>query len=560
MNETDLARPAAVSTLLAYPALTDVQLQRLRAYGTAESIVPGQLLYRVGEPITDLLLVDSGAIDILSAEGTDGREVFITRHTKGRFLGEMSLLSGHNSYLTARVMSPGKVHRIPPDGFRRLMAEDAEISDVILEAFRARRELVKERAARSIEILGSSGSSGSLALRTYAGRLDLPHVWFDSNSVAGLALMKTTNLDVADLPVVFLPGGAIHRATPSRVAERLGLAYRRHDEPIDLVVVGAGPAGLAAAVYGASEGLSTVLLDSVGPGGQAATSSRIENYLGFPSGLSGADLTNRAAIQALKFRAHLYSPADVTDVDSSGITPVVKISDDSEIECGAVIIATGARYRALPLARWREFEGSGIFYGATSLEVNTCAGQRVAVVGGANSAGQAALYLASHGCTVDLIVRAREVGEAMSTYLVERLLGDPRIRVITCTEVTELHGGQRLEAISVTNTITGSSHLKDCAAIFCFIGATPATSWLTGVELDEDGFVLTDVNVWSPRDGGLRSLEDAARLPFETSATSVFAAGDVRAGSMKRVAAAVGEGASAVASVHRVLAGVRRGE
>jgi thioredoxin reductase (NADPH) len=387
-------------------------------------------------------------------------------------------------------------------------------------------------------------------LRTYAARQLLPHLWFDSDTVAGQALMSAASLPSSDLPAVLTPATVLRRATPGELAEHLGLSYRRSaDKPVDLTVIGAGPAGLAAAMYGASEGLATVLLDAVGTGGQAAASSRIENYLGFPSGVSGADLTGRAALQSLKFGAELSSPCVVVALDTASEQLGVVLADGTDISTRAIIIATGARYRALPLDRWSDFEGAGIYYAATELEARACAGGPVTVVGGANSAGQAALFLAARGNAVTVAVRGHDLGAGMSTYLVDRLMADPRITVRTSAQVTGLRGEASLEEITLTDP-SGEQIDQACRGLFCFIGAQPATDWLKGVALDADGFVLTDVRLTSEDLGDTWTGLGRAPLPFESSVPAVFAAGDVRHGSMKRVAAAVGEGASAVRSVH----------
>jgi len=391
-------------------------------------------------------------------------------------------------------------------------------------------------------------------LRTYAARQRLPHLWFDSEAVDGKAIMSAAGLTLADLPAVLTPGRVLRHTTPGELAEHLGLSYHRAPgKAVDLAVVGGGPAGLAAAVYGASEGLATVLIDAIATGGQAAASSRIENYLGFPSGLSGAELTGRASIQALKFGADLSSPCRAASLDCSTGQLRVVLEDGTDIVTRSVILATGARYRALPLPRWSDFEGAGIYYAATELEARVCGNQPVAVVGGANSAGQAALYLASRESSVSLVVRGGDLFDGMSAYLADRLLASPRVTIYTQAEVTALHGDRSLSGITITNRATGETHDAVCNGLFCFIGAVPATEWLTGIALDEDGFIRTDLQLV---DADLREIwADLGRrpLPFETNVPAVFAAGDARAGSMKRVAAAVGEGSSAVRSVHAAL-------
>ena len=501
------------------------------------------------------MLIEQGVVDIVSTP-TDGTpEQIVVQHKAGAFLGELNLLTGQIVYLTGRVAEAGTVYRVSGESFRRLMAEDPELSDLLLKAFLARREFLRfSPAARNIEIVGSSLSAQALALRTYAARQRLPHLWFDSEAVDGKALMSAAGLTLADLPAVLTPGRVLRSATPGELAEYLGLSYHRAaGKAIDLAVVGGGPAGLAAAVYGASEGLATVLIDAIATGGQAAASSRIENYLGFPSGLSGAELTGRASIQALKFGAELSSPCKAASLDCSTGQLRVVLEDGTDIVTRSVIVATGARYRALPLPRWPDFEGAGIYYAATELEARVCGNQPVAVVGGANSAGQAALYLASRESSVSLVVRGSDLFAGMSAYLADRLLASPHVTIHTEAEVTALHGDASLSHITLTNRATGETHDTACKGLFCFIGAVPATDWLTGLALDDDGFIRTDLQLV---DADLREIwADLGRrpLPFETSVPAVFAAGDVRSGSMKRVAAAVGEGSSAVRSVHVAL-------
>jgi thioredoxin reductase (NADPH) len=315
-------------------------------------------------------------------------------------------------------------------------------------------------------------------------------------------------------------------------------------------VIGSGPAGLAAAVYAASEGLTTIVVDSVGIGGQAAASSRIENYLGFPSGISGHDLTQRAALQAMKFGAELCSPCKVVSLDIGGQYLGVTMSDGNQVESHAVLIATGVHYNKLPIDRWSDFEGAGIYYAATEMEAKECDGAPVAVVGGANSAGQAALYLASTGSDVTLVIRGPQPALSMSSYLLARLEANPKVTILVNSEVTGIAGTSSLERIAITDNVTESSAEQKCRGLFCFIGARPATGWLGDVELHRDGSILTGTDLPHASAGRTRASLGRGPLLLETSVPAVFAAGDVRYGSMKRVAAAVGEGASAVQSVH----------
>jgi thioredoxin reductase (NADPH) len=542
---------------VAFPRLSDFQLARLRSYGTPQTVEAGEILYGPGDATYDFVVTEDATVEIVQPPTRDAPEESLVRFGPGSFLGELNMLTGQSVYLIARVVEDGRVHRIAPARFRRLMAEDPELSDIVLEAFRARREILTHNgASRGLELVGSAMDSASLALRTYAARRRLPHLWFDADSVAGQSLVKAASLTSADLPAVLMPDRVLRRATPGELAETLGLSYRAVDagNSVDLTVVGAGPAGLAAAVYGASEGLTTVLLDAVGSGGQAATSSRIENYLGFPSGISGAELAERAEAQALKFGARLSTPCEIVALDIDEHLRAV-LADGTEIPTRALIIASGARYRSLPLERWDEFAGAGIFYSATELEARSCADGPVTVVGGGNGAGQAALFLASNGCDVTVAIRRPEIESGMSQYLVDRLLANPKITVRGGTEVKRLDGERVLESISLVGP-DGEPQDQACRGLFCFIGAEPATGWLTGVALDGHGFVRTDVDLSSDELGETWSALGRGPFPFETSVPGVFAAGDVRHGSMKRVAAAVGEGASAVRSVHAAI-GVR---
>jgi len=539
-----------------FPTLSDAQVAIVTDRATRRAVAAGELLFKAGDRDYDFIYVESGAVDIVRAPTPDDpAEAIVASHGPGRFLGEWNMFTGQAAYLNARVATSGTVHSLDPDAFRRLMAEEVELADVIMKAFLARRQLLRSgAAASSVEILGSALSAGAHDLRTWAAHQLLVHAWFDIDDAPGEALARALGVTASELPVVVTPTATLRRATPGMVAEELGLSYRAPSGTVhDVVVVGAGPAGLAAALYGASEGLRTVLLDAANVGGQAAASSRIENYLGFPAGLSGAELTTRGLFQAQKFGAEVSTPCRVTSLTSGQGQLELSLSDGSLIQTRAVVVATGAAYRTLAVDRWNDFESAGIFYAATEIEARACAAGPVAVIGGANSAGQASLYLAERGSSVQLIVRGSDLAAGMSTYLVERIRSHQRITVRTGSEVVALHGEASLSAISVDNRLSGESGVLDCRGLFCFIGAAPATDWLTEVTLDDHGFILTDAQLDDER------LPDSWRLltrkpfPFETSVPGVFAAGDVRSGSMKRVAAAVGEGASAIASVHRSL-------
>lgn len=534
------------------PTLTDDQWARLTAIGTTQDVAEGDYVFRSGDSDYDLIVIEEGEIEIVRDALKWVDEVVISRMGPRTFAGELGLLNGQGAFLSARATGPGRVRRITRTELRRLMNEDDDLCDLILHALWARRESLRNGpAAMTLKFVGFSSSSDFLALRRFAERLDLVHV-----AVAvppdGIEYLVGHSIPEENLPLAFIQGEPMPHATPGAVAERLGLSYQANaDEVVDLVVVGGGPAGLAAAIYGASEGLSTVLLDAVAPGGQAAATSRIENFLGFPFGVSGGDLIGQATLQALKFGVRVYAPCEAVSLATveGGTELDVTLADGRIIRARAAVITSGAAYRRLALDRWSDFERAGIYYAATPLELRQVTGAPVVVVGGANSAGQAALYLAANGSPVDLVVRGTDLSARMSSYLVDRLVEDPRVRIHRGSNVVGLGGDGELQTVSIDSV--GD---VDARGLFCFIGADPATSWVPTLDRDTEGFIRTGTDV------GLQSLErwqhlGREPLPFETSIPRVFAAGDVRRGSMKRVAAAVGEGSSAVASVHRALAG-----
>ncbi len=532
------------------PVLTDAQWERMCAFGTDERFGVGEYLFRSGDRDYDLILVESGQVEVVRDSLGWVDETVIARMGPRSFVGELGLLNGQGAFLSARGSEAGRILRVSRTELRRLMADDDELGDLVLHALWARRESLRAGpAALTLKFVGVGSDRDFRALRRFAERLDLVHVAAELPP-GELGALTGHDITADQLPVAFIQGEPIVRATPGLVSERLGLSYHAQDDEVaDLVVVGGGPAGLAAAIYGASEGLDTVLVDAIAPGGQAAATSRIENFLGFPFGVSGRDLIGQACLQALKFGVRVYAPCEAQSLSSAGDLLEVTLVDGAVIHARSAIVTAGAAYRTLDLDRWAEFERAGsIFYAATQLELKQVSGSPVVVVGGANSAGQAALYLAANGCPVRLVVRGSDLGSRMSAYLVDRLLEDPRIEVHTGSRVVGLDGGDMLERVRID-----SAGDVDARGLFCFIGADPATGWLTGLDCDADGFVRTGTDLAAQA----LAWQNLGRepLPFETSVPRVFAAGDVRRGSMKRVAAAVGEGSSAVASVHRALAG-----
>jgi thioredoxin reductase (NADPH) len=527
----------------------------LAPFGTERPVAAGEILIRAGDATYDFLVVLEGEVEVVRP-GTDG-EVVVAVHGAGRFLGELNLLTGQRSYLTARVVQPGRVLAIVPSEFHRLMGSVPDLADRIFRGLMARRERLRAGdGAGAVRIIGSRYSPEAMALRTFAARSHLVHSWIDLEDAEDVGvLLASMGLRPRDTPVVVTPTAVLRRPTPGEFAEHLGLTF--HSPPgylFDLVVVGTGPAGLAAAVYGASEGLDTVCLDAVAIGGQAGASSRIENYVGFPAGVSGGDLVASAAIQAIRLGARLNSPCEVVGLRPGHGFQVLTLVDGSEIPCRTVIVASGARYQRLAVADLERFEGAGVYYAATDIEARICRDSPVLVVGGGNSAGQAAIYLAQQGSRVSIAIRRQDLTASMSRYLTDRIEADERIELLAGTEVRALAGGVHLERVTVEHSSTETSRELECSGLFCFIGAEPATAWMGGaVALDPAGFVLTDRSLPDAVAGG-PAFATRPPLPFETSVPGVFAVGDVRLGSLKRVAAAVGEGSSAVRSVHEHLA------
>jgi thioredoxin reductase (NADPH) len=535
--------------------LLQAQLARLAALGTRRECDAGEELVRPGDTDYPLALVVSGEVEVVRLATPSWPMHVVRRWGAGEFTGEWGVVTGEAAFLTIRVTSAGaQIVEIPRTRLLTALAADADLSSAVLGELLRRRVLLRSADSASIEILGVERSAAAHRLRSWAERQGVVYTWLDVDEPAGASLFRALGCDEADLPLALTPTARLPRATVAELSANLGLSYRASGGVHDLVVVGGGPAGLAAAVYGASEGLSTVLLDGVATGGQAAASSRIENYLGFPDGISGAALTSRGLVQAQKFGALVSTPSVVSRLSRDDDTLRLELADGTQITTRAAVIATGAAYRRLPLARWQHFEGAGVYFAATEIEASGCADRQVVVVGGANSAGQAALFLSARASHVDLVLRGSSLDARMSSYLVSRIVDHERITVWRETEISALHGDPQLDGVTLTQRSSAASTVRDCAGLFCFIGATPATAWLDGVALDANGFVLTDTDL---DDRDLPPIwSQLGRRPFayETSVPAVFAVGDVRRSSMKRVAAAVGEGSSAILSVHRAIA------
>jgi thioredoxin reductase (NADPH) len=537
----------------AFPRLDEARIRTLSALGERTRTERGQVLIAEGTPDDAFRVILSGRVASVEAFGTPEQRV-LRVHGPGRFLGELGLLTGQVSFLTWIAADPGELLVVPADRFRDHLAQNPTLGDEILRAYLVRRMLVLGEGA-GFRIIGSRYSPDSHRLREFAARNRLPHRFVDLESDPHAeSLLQQLGISPAETPVVVWRDRVLRNPRPEDLAELTGIRPSRSEvEVCDLAVVGAGPSGLAAAVYGASEGLSTVLLDHVATGGQAATTSRIENYLGFPAGISGGELAERAVVQAEKFGVRMAVPADAMTLEAGreGHHRLGLGGDDS-LMARAVILACGAHYRRLPVPRLEEFEDTCVLYAATLVEAQLCAGDPVVVVGGGNSAGQASLFLADHAGAVRLVVREPALQD-MSRYLADRILHDSRIELHLHTEVRELVGERgALEAVVVEDNRTGERRTLPARELAVFIGASPCTGWLGDVvALDGGGYVLT-----GPAAAAREEPGGAAPLLLETSVRGVFAAGDVRSGSVKRVASAVGEGAMAVRMVHERLASV----
>ena len=543
----------AAETDDAFRQLNDAELAALGPLGVRRAVSAGDYLYREGDAGYDFYVVLAGAVEIVV--NADGKERVIARHTPGRFLGELNLLTGQRVFVSARVAETGEVLAVPRNAFRRVIATDAGLSDKILAAFLARRAILLTGASSAIRVIGSRFSADSGHVREFLVRNRIPHEWLDPDADTDVErLLREFDIPPRDSPVVIVSGKVLRRPTPGMLAEYLGLTVgTMPGGGVDLIVVGAGPAGLAAAVYGASEGLRTLVLEMVAVGGQAGSSSRIENYLGFPTGISGGDLTQRATVQAQKFGASFSSPCTVASLREDAGHFVLRLSNGTEVLGRAVIVATGASYRRLDAVGLEQFESRGVYYAATELEARACGGSPAVVAGGGNSAGQAALFLANAGSAVTIVIRGPDLAASMSRYLVDRIEADKRIAVRRNTRIVALEGDESLTRVRISGP--GGDETLASTALFSFIGADPASQWLAGfAALDDRGFVLTDRSLGLERLNGPWQALGRSPLPFETSHPGLFAVGDVRSGSTKRVAAAVGEGSAAVRSVHEYLA------
>jgi len=535
----------------AFPRLDEDQRARLRAIGRVRKVRPGEVLFKDGDSGYDLFVVESGAVTIVEGYRCEDSRV-IAVHGRHRFLGELSLLTGATVTLTAVVRDAGEVIQVPVRKLLALLREDQELANIIMRAYIARREILI-KAQAGVRVIGSRYSADARRLREFLARNRVPYHWLDLEQDAEAEeLLRALSIPPGHTPVVLGAGAVLRNPSNAEVAAMLGLGARGEPPQMcDLVIVGGGPAGLAAAVYGASEGLDTQAIDAVAFGGQAGTSSRIENYLGFPTGISGSELAERATLQARKFGARLVVPAQASGLARDDGHYAIQLADGGVVNGRTVIVATGAQYRRPDVPELERWEGAGVYYAATIAEAQMCAESPVLVVGGGNSAGQAAMFLSEHTASCRLLIRGGDLGKSMSRYLIDEIEQRGRIEVMTYSEIVELNGNGAPETALVADTRTGERRPLPAKAVFIFIGASPHTDWLRGqVAMDEHCFVLTG------RDVGEEDLSEwGEERPYflETSMPGIFAVGDVHSGSVKRCASAVGEGSMAVRLAYQRL-------
>ncbi|SIO62382.1 thioredoxin reductase (NADPH) [Singulisphaera sp. GP187] len=537
----------------AFPALSESQISSLAECTEAKltRFQDGQALFKVGARNSQFFVVKSGQIEVRDESGDMPR--ILTVHSRGEFSGDESLLSGAGSLVSGYARGETEVFGISTSSLRQVLNRCPDLGDLILQAFIARRQLLRESGEfTGLRVLGSRYSQDTFRIRDFLARNRVLFTWLDLEADQQVvAMLKQFGVTEAETPVVICGQFMLHR-NPSNLelAETIGLRRTPDQTVYDLAVVGAGPAGLAAAVYGASEGLSTVILERTAAGGQASRSMRIENYLGFPTGVTGAELTERAVVQANKFGAMLSVPTPVIGLTFENSYAVLSLEGGGTVIAKSLLIATGADYRKLGVEGCDKYEGCGVYYAATPNEVQMCHGAEVLVVGGGNSAGQAAVFLASQARKVNLLIRGDDLAKSMSMYLVRRIEQTATIEVLRNTEIKRMRGNGYLDAVDVVNNQTGEERTIETPAVFSFIGAVPRCDWVSSsVERDPKGFIRTGPNLESS------TARAGKRAPFflETSRPGVFAAGDVRSSSVKRVASAVGEGAMAVQFVHAYL-------
>jgi len=538
-----------------FPTLTPEQIRRVRAAGKVRKVASGEILFEPDCANLSFYVLLSGKMEIVQPDLNGERP--IASHDPGEFTGELTMISGRRSLVRGRVTEPGEVIQLSGDEFRSLIARDAELNEVFLRAFILRRLLLIQRGQGNLILLGSQHSAQTLRLREFLSRNGHPHTYVDLDTdEVSQELLDRFQVKLDEIPVVICSNrGVLRNPTIPKLADGLGLNINIDESQVrDLIIVGAGPAGLAAAVYAASEGLDALLVETSSPGGQAGSSSKIENYLGFPMGISGQELASRALTQAAKFGAKMMVAHSVARLDCDKRPYKVVLDNGTALAARALVIATGAQYNKPRITNLEKFEGLGVYYGATYMESQFCGGQEIIVLGGGNSAGQAAVFLAQTARKVHMIVRSGQLADTMSRYLIRRIEENPAIEMHYGTELVSLEGDAQLERVVWRDKASGETSVHNICHVFIMAGANPRTEWLRGcLTLDSKGFIVTGRDLESANGSSGWKLKRAPQM-LETSLPGVFAVGDVRSGNVKRVASAVGEGAISVHMVHRTLA------
>jgi thioredoxin reductase (NADPH) len=548
--------PSALNaTTQAFPSLTAVQINRVRSSGKLRQVKKGEILFDIGDTSVPFFVLLSGSMDIVQSDLWG--EQLVAKHDSGGFTGEMTMMSGRRSLVRGRVTEPGEFLELTGEALRTLVARDAELSEIFMRAFILRRMKLIHEGRGNIILLGSQFSANTLRLREFLTRNEYPFAYIDlDKDKDSQEILDRFEVKIEEIPVIICRTRAVLKnPTIPELADCIGLNIAVDQSEIrDLIIVGAGPAGLAAAVYGASEGLNVLVVEAGNPGGQAGSSSKIENYLGFPTGVSGNELAMRAIAQTEKFGAKMMVAHGISRLDCDKLPYKLILDNGNKLVARSIVIATGAQYNKPNISNLDQFEGQGIYYGATFIESQLCESEEIIVIGGGNSAGQAAVFLSQTARKVHVVVRSHQLAETMSRYLIQRIEENPAIELHYKTEIVALEGDKHLERVTWKDKTTGETSVHEIRHIFIMAGASPLTEWLRGcVALDEKGFILTG------RDLETKNGDSAWKLPrtpqmMETSLPGVFAVGDVRSGSVKRVASAVGEGAISIHMVHRALA------
>lgn len=538
---------------IAFPLFDDEQMDAVCKIGDHVSFATDEELIQQGQKDYPFYVIKSGQVRI--AEKCGDQEKLITTHGPRSFTGDVDMLTGRSAVIAAIADEPVEAYRLCAWRLRQLLGKCPKVSDMLLEAFQLRRKMLEASDFVGVRMIGEKGTRETSRLHEFFYKNHVPHTFFEADSAEGQQQLECLDAHQLQLPVVHCNGHTVGNPSLEKLSECIGVSRNVDGQLFDLVIVGSGPAGLAAAVYAGSEGISTLVIDSVGPGGQAGSSSKIENFMGFPSGLSGNELANRGFLQALKFGAQFIAPVSVKSVNKTSDGEFhLQLCTGQTARARCILVASGVTYRQLDLPGCRQYEGAGVYYAATTVEARLCNDATAVVVGGGNSAGQAAMFLASTAREVKLLIRGGDLTKSMSAYLCERIEQHPKIEVMRHTEVSQIQGDTAsVGSVQVRHNQTDQLTEFDCAGIFIFVGARPHTEWLPDtVALDEKGFVLTgsafDIERW-PLD----------RHPYEceSSLPGIMAAGDVRAGTTKRCGFAVGDGSLSVACIHRFLSGLR---